>query len=60
VDALAWAPDGKRLLTYRGHGASVWAVSWSPDGLHLASVSDGGVIHLWNATTGKQVWLLHL
>jgi WD40 repeat protein len=54
------AMAGKLLLTYRGHAAEVRAVSWSPDGKHIASVGDGGVVHLWNAATGKQVWLLDL
>jgi WD40 repeat protein len=53
------ALTGKLLLTYRGH-AEVWAVSWSPDGKHIASAGDGSVVHLWNAATGKQIWLLDL
>jgi len=27
VTALSWSPDGKQLLTYRGHGAEVTALS---------------------------------
>jgi WD40 repeat protein len=51
---------GKLRLSYRGHGSEVTNVSWSPDGGYIASASDGGVVDLWQATTGKQVWLLYL
>jgi len=29
-------------------------------GERCSSVGDGGVVQLWNATTGKPVWRLHL
>jgi WD40 repeat protein len=53
-------PESSIIWPGLGHGASVWAVSWSPDSKHIASVGDGRMVQLWNATTGKQVWLLHL
>src|ERR1051326_548969 len=38
--AQVWnATTGKTLLTYSGHGDSVWGLSWSPDGTRIVSSS---------------------
>ena len=34
-------------------------LSWSPDDKLIASVGGGSIVHLWHATTGKQIALLH-
>ena len=46
-------PTKKTILTYRGHSSSVQAVKWSPDGKLIAS-TDQGILHVWEATTGKE------
>jgi WD40 repeat protein len=52
------ALTGHGLLTYKGHanqGTTVEAVAWSPDGKRL--VSSGSDIQVWNATTGKLIFV---
>jgi WD40 repeat protein len=50
-----WEND-QPLLVYHGHRQKVLAVAWSPDALHLASGSDDGTVHVWDASTGKLIF----
>ncbi len=47
--------SGRCLLTYHGHAAAVRQVTWSPNGTRLASASQDGTAHIWDATSGKQL-----
>jgi hypothetical protein len=38
----------------------VYTLAWSLNGTRLATGGKNGLIQLWNAITGKPVWLLHL
>jgi WD40 repeat protein len=51
------ARSGKALLTYIGHAGSVTAIAWSPDSKHLASVGTDSSVQVWNASTGRTVWI---
>ena len=42
---------GKTTATLEGHTETIWSVAFSPDGKTLASA--GGIIKLWDVTTGK-------
>jgi len=44
-------------LTYIGHAASVTAIAWSPDSTHLASVGFDKSVQVWNASTGRSLWI---
>lgn len=44
---------GHMIWAYKGHTDAVHAVAWSPLGTCIASASEDGTIHLWNATTGQ-------
>jgi WD40 repeat protein len=46
--------DGKKLLTLR-HPRSSQYGTFSPDGQLILTVSSGGVVHLWDANTGKPI-----
>ncbi|WP_126550225.1 WD40 repeat domain-containing protein [Dictyobacter kobayashii] len=47
------AQPGTTLLTYKGHTSSVVAAGWSPDSKLIASTEQNGVVHVWEAATGK-------
>lgn len=50
----------RHLLTYSGHqdglyrriSGRILAIAWSPDGKRIASASNNGSLHLWDARTG--------
>ncbi len=42
-----------------GDGGGIWTVAWSPDGQRIASGSDAGVAHIWDARTGTDVAAYH-
>jgi WD40 repeat protein len=53
-----WSNEGepvstKKVLTYTGHTAAVYAIAWSPDGMYLASADES--FQVWDAQTGKTV-----
>jgi len=57
-DKQIWnAITGKARLTYLGHTASVTSISWSPDSKHLASVEFDKSVQVWNAATGRHLWI---
>jgi len=42
------------LLTYSGHTDYVYSVAWSSDGKYIASGSQDGTAHVWNADNGQR------
>ncbi|HKQ80059.1 MAG TPA: AAA-like domain-containing protein [Blastocatellia bacterium] len=46
---------GVELLSLKGQ-KGVWSVAFSPDGAWLASGSADGMVRLWRAASGKEVW----
>jgi eukaryotic-like serine/threonine-protein kinase len=47
-------PQGTVFVIYHGHVLPVYAVAWSPDGTRIASASNDGTVHVWDAATGGQ------
>lgn len=41
------------------YGELVDAVAWSPDGKLIATSGLKGIVHLWNARTGAEIWKRH-
>ncbi len=50
-------PVGTVMITYLSHTDAVNAVAWSPDGNTIASASNDGTVHIWNATTGNEIFV---
>ena len=46
-------PDGKELLTLKGHFEQVNNVAFSSDDQLIASASSDGMVKVWNANTGE-------
>src|SRR5262249_29183360 len=46
------------LLDLQGHADAVSLVKWSPDGQRLASLSQAGVLRVWDVPAGKEVLTL--
>lgn len=60
-----WKIDGQILYEFQGHLGTITSISFSPDGKLLASSSlavnpsgYGGVIKLWDITSGKEIHTL--
>ena len=51
----ATRPIGNLLFTFN-HYRLVLTLAWSPDGTFIASSSANGALHIWNATTGSQMF----
>jgi WD40 repeat protein len=45
------------LLTYTSHIASVWKAVWSYDGKYIASGSDDQTVRVWDAMSGKDLYV---
>ncbi|HET8912844.1 MAG TPA: protein kinase [Ktedonobacteraceae bacterium] len=55
--ARIWDPvNGKTLLIYTEHTASVNSVSWSPDSAYLVTGGSDLRVLVWNARTGKTLF----
>lgn len=50
----ARVPQGTVFVVYHGHVLPVYSVAWSPDGTRIASGSQDGTVHVWDARTGKR------
>jgi WD40 repeat protein len=56
-----WAiPEGRELLTYRGHAGGIFHLAFGPDGKTIASVGGDlrrhtGEVKLWDAATGHDL-----
>src|SRR5579859_3034758 len=48
---------GTILSSYRGHRTSVSSLSWSSDGSRIISASNDKTVHVWDATTGNNLYL---
>jgi WD40 repeat protein len=58
-DASAYILDAhsqKILLVSTKYHGGVADLVWSPDNAYIASLDEQGEIHLWNSTTGEQVY----
>jgi eukaryotic-like serine/threonine-protein kinase len=52
-------PQGTVFVTYHGHVLPVYALAWSPDGKRIASASQDGTVHIWDAVTGQRFFKFH-
>jgi WD40 repeat protein len=58
-DASAYILDAhsqKILLVSTKHHGGVADLVWSPDNAYIASLDTRGEIHIWNSTTGEQIY----
>jgi serine/threonine protein kinase len=52
-----WAAfAGDHVLKYQQHGSGVKTVASSPNGKYIASGDQSGKVHLWNASTGDDLF----
>jgi WD40 repeat protein len=54
--AIVWDTVNYRdLVLFALHTLGIEAVSWSADGQTVASASQGGVVRVWNGTSGREL-----
>jgi len=54
--AIVWETQNySKLITFTFHTAPIEGVSWSTDGQTVASASQGGVVRVWQSTSGQQL-----
>jgi WD40 repeat protein len=59
--AIVWDAATYRSQTiFTGHTAPIEAASWAADGQTIATSSFGGVVRVWNATSGSELHGLYL
>src|SRR5207249_9878425 len=57
--AKVWdAPDGKELVTLKGHSEWISSVAFSPDGRRIVTGSADKTARVWDAQDGKQLMML--
>jgi eukaryotic-like serine/threonine-protein kinase len=47
--------EGTLLVDYPST-QGIWAMAWSPNGKYIASSGEDPAVHIWDATTGKEVF----
>jgi WD40 repeat protein len=51
-------PEGKKILTLKGHENWLWSIAFSPDGKTLVSGSEDRTVRLWHVATGECLQVL--
>jgi WD40 repeat protein len=49
---------GQELLNQEGHSKEVYAIGWQDDGALVATGGLDAIARVWDARTGKTVWVL--
>jgi WD40 repeat protein len=55
--AASPSAPGTTQLVFKGYSGPVISAKWSPDGKFIASTSFDNTVKLWNATSGKVLWM---
>lgn len=50
--------SGQELLLQEGHSKEVYAIGWQDDGALVATGGLDAIARVWDARTGKTVWVL--
>jgi serine/threonine protein kinase len=52
-------PAGTIVSSYRGHSNAVRSLSWLPDSARIVSASSDQTVHIWDATTGRNLFQIY-
>ena len=56
MQAIVWnIPGFTQQTDFMRHTAAILSASWSSDGQTVATSSEGGVVRVWNASSGQEV-----
>ena len=56
MQAIVWnVPGFTQQTNFMHHTAAILSGSWASDGQTIATSSEGGVIRVWNASTGQEI-----
>jgi WD40 repeat protein len=56
--AIIWdIASGRQVSTFTGHNPTgrIWGMAFSPDGKRVATGGEGGVLKVWDASTGEEL-----